>query len=71
MSKPRLYLDFGRGYSKDKADTFGKIVKRLEQVHNDVDKYLVIQEINKCDEILLFGYGNVEQIEEFKKKVLK
>ena len=47
MNKPRLYLDFGKGYEKDKADTFTKIINRLEEVYNDVDKYMVIQEINR------------------------
>lgn len=70
MKKPRLYLDFGKGYEKDKADTFTKIINRLEEVYNDVDKYMVIQEINNTDEILLFG-DNRKEIEEFKEKVLK
>ena len=64
MNKPRLYLDFGKGYEKDKADTFTKIINRLEEVYNDVDKYMVIQEINNTDEILLFG-DNRKEIEEY------
>lgn len=70
MNKPRLYLDFGKGYKEDKADTFTKIINRLEEVYNDVDKYMVIQEINNTDEILLFG-DNRKEIEEFKEKILK
>lgn len=70
MNKPRLYLDFGKGYERDKADTFTKIVNRLEQVYNDVNKYMVIQEIDNTDTVLLLG-DNREEIEEFKEKVLK
>ena len=54
MNKPRLYLDFGKGYEKDKADTFTKIINRLEEVYNDVDKYMVIQEINNTDETFTY-----------------
>lgn len=68
--RPRLYLDFGKGYERDKADTFIKIVNRLEQVYNEVDKYMVIQEIDNTDTVLLLG-SNREEIEEFKVKVMK
>lgn len=71
MGKPRLYLDFGKGYKKDNASTNEEIIKRLEQVHNDIYKYLVIQEINKCDEILAFGFGNIEEIQELSKTLRK
>ena len=70
MNKPRLYLDFGKGYKQDEADTFGKIIKRLEEVYNDVDKYMVIQNIKNTDVVLLFG-DNEKEIENFKAKVMK
>lgn len=70
MSKPRLYLDFGGGYEQDKANTYGKIIKRLEQVYNDVKCYIIVQTINECDEIIAIGFGNLKEIEELKIKIL-
>nr|DAF83000.1 MAG TPA: hypothetical protein [Bacteriophage sp.] len=71
MGRARLYLDFGQGYKKDNASTTEEIIERLEEVHNDIYKYLVVQRKNNCDEILAFGFGNIEEIQELNKTLRK
>ena len=71
MKKPRLYLDYGTGYIKDKANTSDEIIKKLEQVHTDIYKYLIVQEIDKCDKVIALGFGNLEEIHELGKTLRK
>lgn len=50
--RPRLYLNFGKGYVLDEARTFKDIDKRIKEAYNDVEQYMVIQNINGADTVL-------------------